>query len=252
MSSSPCEASLELPIRRSRCFRLSPSSLLQARLTAKCCRFVAGILQTSLSASLLDLRSPVGCGTVVRCPAFLTLLLLLLLRIKAAADAAPMPKLVRALLLLTLIVGPCRAKSSAGAVFACWHDLRPVAAPWCAFADCKSMAQCCCCRYCRYAALLLLPHGRLNANASMSLIVNLFIRSAASFASAARTRPVGGARFDALLRCYLKLLLLLHQVSCCPLAHASFASCAGAKLPHCSFVRWPGSSSSVCCPPSNC
>jgi hypothetical protein len=58
--------------------------------------------------------------------------------------------------------------------------------------------------------------------------------------------------FDALLRCYLKLLLLLHQVSCCLFALASLASCAGAKLPHCTFIfRWRRSSS-VCCLPSKC
>jgi hypothetical protein len=53
-----------------------------------------------------------------------------------------------------------------------------------------------------------------------------------SFASVAWMWPIGGAWFDALLRCYLKLLPLLHQVSFCHLALALLASCAGAKLPH--------------------
>jgi hypothetical protein len=73
------------------------------------------------------------------------------------------------------------------------------------------------------------------------LTANLFFRSAASFASAAQTWPVGGAQFGALLRCYLKPLPLLHQVSCCSLAHALLASCAGAKLPHCFFQMIAGS-----------
>jgi hypothetical protein len=40
-----------------------------------------------------------------------------------------------------------------------------------------------------------------------------------------------GAEFDALLRCYLKLLPLLHQASCCHLALAFLASSTGAKAP---------------------
>jgi hypothetical protein len=48
--------------------------------------------------------------------------------------------------------------------------------------------------------------------------------------------------FDALPRCYLKLLPLPHQVSCCHLALAFRASCTGAKLPHCFFQMIAGSS----------
>ncbi len=139
----------------------------------------------------------------------------------------------------------CRARSSAGAAFACWRALRPEAALWCVSAGRKSMAQCCCCRHCHYAALLLLLPCRLNAIARVRLTASLFIRSTASSAPAARTWPVGGARFDALLRCQLKRLLLLHPVSCCHIAHASFASCAGAKLPHCFFKMIAGSSTTL-------
>ena len=63
-------------------------------------------------------------------------------------------------------------------------------------------------------------------------------------ASAARTCLVGvahDAEFDALLRCCLKLLLLLHQVSCGLLVHASLAYCTGAELPHCFFQMIAGS-----------
>jgi hypothetical protein len=42
-------------------------------------------------------------------------------------------------------------------------------------------------------------------------------------------------RFDALLRCYSKLLLLLHQVSCCHLAPASVSLCTRAIAAHVHF-----------------
>jgi hypothetical protein len=54
-----------------------------------------------------------------------------------------------------------------------------------------------------------------------------------SSASAAWTWLVDGAcdgRFDALLRCPLKLLLLLHQVNCCLRLHAFIAMLAHAPL----------------------
>jgi hypothetical protein len=53
----------------------------------------------------MDLWSSVSYGALERCPAFLPLLLLLLLHTKAAAAATLMPKLARALPLLTLIAG---------------------------------------------------------------------------------------------------------------------------------------------------
>jgi hypothetical protein len=40
------------------------------------------------------------------------------------------------------------------------------------------------------------------------------------------------AEFDALLRCCLKRLLLLHQVSCRPVEHALSSLHAGAMLPY--------------------
>jgi hypothetical protein len=51
-------------------------------------------------------------------------------------------------------------------------------------------------------------------------------------AALARGAGAGGGGFDALLRCYLKLLLLLHQASCCLLTHAFIATPARAPF-HC-------------------
>jgi hypothetical protein len=70
-----------------------------------------------------------------------------------------------------------------------------------------------------------MPHVRTLTFSSGSLPL--------SSASAARTWLVDGARgvrFDALLRCHLKLLLLLHQVSCRPLPHAFIAMLAHAPF----------------------
>jgi len=59
-----------------------------------------------------------------------------------------------------------------------------------------------------------------------------FTAATKSRAALARGAGADGDGFDALLRCYLKLLLLLHQVSCCLLLHAFIATPAQAPF-HC-------------------
>jgi len=59
-------------------------------------------------------------------------------------------------------------------------------------------------------------------------------------AALAHWAGAGGGEFDALLRCYLKLLLLLHQVSCCLILHAFIATPAQAPFTFWRFSRTAG------------